>query len=124
MVETAIRNSLIRNRARRRNSATSTRRTAAYTTTAPRAATGKLASTGSASSIASTVATAVTTLASWVRPPTASLIAVRLPLLLTGNPCSRPDPTLAALSARSSRLGSIRSLRRSANARPVSTLSV
>ena len=41
VVATAIRNSLIRNRASLRNSATSTRRTAAYTTTAPRPRPGR-----------------------------------------------------------------------------------
>ena len=67
----------------------------------------------------------VTRLASWVRPPTASPMAVRLPLLLTGKPWSSPDPRLAAPSARSSRLASMRSPRAAtANARPVRMLSV
>ena len=43
---------------------------------------------------------------SWVRLPAASPIAVRLPLLLTGNPCSRPAARLAAPSASSSWLAS------------------
>ena len=66
----------------------------------------------------------VTRPASWVRPPTASTMAVRLPLLLTGKPCSSPAPRLAAPSARSSRWASIVSPCREANARPVRMLSV
>ena len=56
----------------------------------------------SASSSTSTVAATVTSDASWLRLPTASPIAVRLPLLLTGKPCISPDARLAAPSPASS----------------------
>ena len=58
-----------------------------------------------------------------MRLPSASPSAVRLPLELTGNPCSRPVPTLQTPSARNSALASIRWPWRAANVRAVSTLS-
>ncbi len=90
VVARASTSSLRRNLANRTSSGTSTSRVAAYTTTAARAASGNAASTGRRVSSASSVHATVTSPASWVRPPTASPMAVRLPLLLTGNPCSRP----------------------------------
>ena len=70
----------------RRNSATSTRRTAAYTTTAPNAALGNAARTGPKKMTARTTEPTATIEYSWLRLPIASPIAVRLPLLLTGKP--------------------------------------
>jgi hypothetical protein len=51
--------------------------------------------------------TTATSECSWVRAPADSPIAVRLPLLLTGNPWNRPAPTLAAPRARNSWLASM-----------------
>ena len=62
--------------------------------------------------------------ATWLRPPLETITAVRLPLLLTGKPCSSPADTLAAPRASSSWLALIGGSSRVANARPVSTLSV
>jgi len=59
----------------------------------------------------------------WVWLPADRAMAVRLPLLLTGNPCSSPAPMLAAPSARNSWLASTCSSRW-ANERAVSTSSV
>ena len=59
----------------------------------------------------------------WVFRPAAIAMAVRLPLLLTGNPRTSDAPTLATPSASSSWFASIFSSR-SANARAVSTSSV
>ena len=105
VVARARTSSLRRNLANRTNSGTSTSRMAAYTTTAARAASGNAARRGRRVSRASRVQATVASPASWVRLPTASPMAVRLPLLLTGNPCSRPAPRLAAPRARSSRWG-------------------
>ena len=82
---------------------------AAYTTTAPRAASGNGASSGPAKSRAPRRRATVTRLSSCVRPPAASARAVRLPLLLTGKPWISPAPTLAAPSASNSWLASMRS---------------
>ena len=124
VVATAIRNSLIRNRASLRNSATSTRRMAAYTTTAPRAATGKVASTGPGDEHGQQGRDDRDDAGELGAAPDRVTDRGPAPLLLTGKPCSRPDPMLAAPRASSSRLGSSRRCCRSAKARPVSTLSV
>ena len=56
----------------------------------------------------------------WVRLPTASPSAVRLPLELTGKPCVKPVATLQIPRARSSALASMLSPLRAAKVRPVS----
>ena len=66
----------------------------------------------------------VTRECSWVRLPDATPIAVRLPLLLTGNHCRIPAPTLAAPSPRNSWLASMGYPPRTEKARAVNTLSV
>ena len=106
---------------------------------APSAAAGNRVSSGPRNSNVATTSTRVTSEYSWVRAPAASASAVRLPLLLTGNPLNRPAPTLAAPSATSSWLASISPPAagsrlvegsrasppaRSANDRPVRMLSV
>ena len=116
--------SLVRNRANRLNSLIATIFVAAYTTTAPSAAAGTISRSGRNASRATRVVATAAKLVSWVRPPTAWTIAVRLPLLLTGKPWSRPAPRLAPPRASSSRLASIASPLLSANARAVRTLSV
>ena len=76
-------------------------------TIAPSAGIGKSASTGRRNSNTMTTQTTATSECSWVRAPADSPIAVRLPLLLTGNPWNSPAPTFAAPRARNSWLASV-----------------
>ena len=124
MVAKASTSSLVRKWASRRKPAMSTRRVAAYTTTPPRAASGNASSAGPRNSSVATRTSSAVSAATWLRPPLETITAVRLPLLLTGKPCSRPADTLAAPRASSSWLALIGGSSRVANARPVSTLSV
>ncbi|CNV43399.1 Uncharacterised protein [Mycobacterium tuberculosis] len=96
--------SLRRNRASRRNSDKSIKRSAAYTTKAPRAAIGNMASSPLAKTITMTTSPNAISEYSWVRPPTTSARAVRLLLELTGKPCVSPAAMLQAPTARSSAL--------------------
>ena len=82
--------------------ATSTSRSAAKTTTAPSAARGNRASSPPPTSSTTATSTSATSECSCVRLPCASPMAVRLPLLLTGNPRSSPAARFAAPSATSS----------------------
>ena len=86
VVTTESINSLRRKRAIRRSSSTSTSRTAAKITSAPRAAFGNPASSGPATTSVSSTRARHTSEYTWVRLPTAAPSAVRLPLELTGNP--------------------------------------
>jgi hypothetical protein len=99
VLASAIASSERRKRAKRRNSATSIRRSAANTTRAPRAAIGNVDRTGPATRSTASTAMIDTIELSWLRLPSESPITVRLPLLLTGKPWKRPDATFAAPSA-------------------------
>ncbi|MPN31073.1 hypothetical protein SDC9_178547 [bioreactor metagenome] len=116
--------SLRRNRATRRHSRRSISFRAAKITTAPSAAEGNAPITGPRKNRVARTQASDTTDASCVRLPIAAPRAVRLPLLLTGNPPDRPAAAFAAARARNSWSGSISRPCRVANERPVSTLSV
>ena len=88
------------------------------------AADGNNVSSGLANSSVATTSSSVTREYSWVRAPAASASAVRLPLLLTGNPPTRPAPTLTTPSATNSWLASIRPPSRAAKDRAVRMVSV
>ena len=98
-------------------------RTAAYTTIAPSAAVGKVASSPWAKSMTASSRLSATREYIWVRAPANSPSAVRLALLLTGKPWHTADPMLHRPSARNSALASMVSPFRAANTRALSTLS-
>ena len=89
----------------------------------PSAAVGNRDRTGRATSKTTRTETAVASEYAWVFRPAAIAIAVLVPLLLTGNPCTSDAAALATPSASSSRFATIVSSR-SANERAVTTSSV
>ena len=99
--------SRLRKRASRAISASETSWLAAYTTTAPSAASGSCASRGPAANSTMTTPTAATREYTWVRAPAARANAVRDPDDDTGKPPTRPEATCTPASATSSWSGSI-----------------
>ena len=89
----------------------------------PSAAVGNRDRTGRATSRTTTTEAAVASEYAWVFRPAAIAIAVLVPLLLTGNPCTSDAAALATPSASSSRFATIVSSR-SANERAVTTSSL
>ena len=84
---------------------------------------GNNASTSRPNNITVTTTASMTNENTWVRLPTASPSAVRLPLELTGKPCVTPAAALHQPNARSSALASRSSRLRAANVRAVRMLS-
>jgi len=92
-------------------------------TTPPSAAVGKAERTGPRNRRVATTHVSATSEWSWERLPIMSPSAVRLPLLLTGNPWNREEPTFTRPSANSSWPLSIFWRWRAAKARDSTTLS-
>ena len=122
-VATAISSSVRRKASSRRNAVTSISWIAAKITIPPSAAVGMRDRRECANSRTASTAAATASEYALVLLPTVTAMAVLVPLLLTGKPCTSAEPALATPSASSSRFATISSPRR-ANERAVTTSSL
>ena len=120
---TAISSSVRRKASSRRNAVTSISWIAAKITIPPSAAVGMRDRRECANSRTTSTAAATASEYALVLLPTVTAMAVLVPLLLTGKPCTNAEPALATPSASNSRFATISSPRR-ANERAVTTSSL